>query len=145
MVAFLFGACKNATQKAQESAEEAMNTAENMVETTMNDTKKAIEENLAVGAYQGVIPCASCEGIQLDLKLNADLTYDLTQTYLGEKNTAPETFKGNFSLDKDVVKLDGLKDMSNLFKLENNQLRYLKADGSEVMGELAESYVLRRK
>ncbi len=145
MVALLFGACKNATQKAQEGAEQAMDAAENMVETTMNDAKKAIEESLVVGTYQGVTPCASCEGIQLELKLNANLTYELTQTYLGEKNATPETFKGNFSLDKDIIKLDGIKDMSNLFKLEQNQVRLLSADGSEVTGELADSYVLKRK
>jgi len=36
------------------------------------------------GTYQGVIRCADCEGIQLVIKLNTDLTYSLQMKYLGK-------------------------------------------------------------
>ena len=145
MVALLFGACKNATDKAKENAEQALNSAESMMEEAVDYTKKAIEVTTFAGSYQGVIPCASCEGIQLELKLNVDQTYELTESYLGEKDPLTKTFTGKFSLDKDVIKLDGLKDMSNLFKVEMGQVRYLNTDGTEVTGNLAENYVLMKK
>ncbi|MDO5606417.1 MAG: copper resistance protein NlpE [Paracoccus sp. (in: a-proteobacteria)] len=36
------------------------------------------------GRYEGVLPCASCEGIQTVLLLAEDGTYQLIETYLGE-------------------------------------------------------------
>ncbi len=152
VLALTLGACKNATQQAEEKAEQDLNKMEegagqalNKMEETFKETTTVIKEEVAQGAYQGVLPCADCDGVQFELTLNADKTYELKQTYLGKKETLADTFKGNYSLQDNIIKLDGLKDMSNLFKLEINQLRYLDAEGNEVTGELADKYILKKK
>ncbi len=163
VLALTLGACKNVTQQVQEGAEQALNEVEegaqqalNKVEEgavqaldkvgeTVKETTAIIKEEMMVGVYQGVTPCADCEGIQLELKLNTDKTYELKQTYLGKKETLTDTFKGSYSLENNVIKLDGLKDMSNLFRVEVGQVRYLGADGAEVTGELADNYILKKK
>ncbi|MCC9134950.1 copper resistance protein NlpE [Pontibacter silvestris] len=39
---------------------------------------------VTTGTYVGVIPCADCEGIRMELILNKDKTFSLKQTYKGE-------------------------------------------------------------
>ena len=34
------------------------------------------------GEYEGVFPCADCEGIKVELDLNPDKTYELSEEYL---------------------------------------------------------------
>ncbi|MBL8321182.1 MAG: copper resistance protein NlpE N-terminal domain-containing protein, partial [Acinetobacter sp.] len=36
------------------------------------------------GKYKGVLPCADCEGIEMELELKSDKTYELTEEYLGK-------------------------------------------------------------
>jgi len=40
------------------------------------------------GIYRGVLPCADCEGIETEIKINADLTYVISSTYLGKNEEA---------------------------------------------------------
>lgn len=152
VLALTLGACKNTTQQMQEGAQQVLNSVEEHTEQALNkagetvkETTTLIKEEIIKGTYQGVLPCADCEGIQFELTLNADKTYELKQTYLGKKETLADTFKGNYSLQDNIIKLDGLKDMSNLFEMEINQLRYLDAEGNEVTGELADKYILKKK
>jgi copper homeostasis protein (lipoprotein) len=44
------------------------------------------------GNYQGILPCADCEGIKTQILLNKDLSYVLETQYLGkdEKNFSGE-------------------------------------------------------
>ncbi len=74
--------------------------------TRMNST----ETNLNwVGEYEGVFPCADCEGIQIELQLNADKTYELNQEYLGTKAKNEFEVKGSFSFDAQnpsIISLD---------------------------------------
>lgn len=144
-ISFVLGACKNTTQQLQESAGQILNEVGTVAEKAVEDAKSVVREELFAGVYQGVIPCADCKGIKSALKLNADGTYEFTQTYLGKERELPHVSKGKFVLDKNVIKLEGLKDMSNLFRIEINQIRYLNADGSEVKGELAGHYILTRE
>lgn len=61
-----------------------------------------------VGDYKGLLPCADCEGIETELELKANNTYELSEEYVGKQS---DTFKakGNFSFDADqsnVITLD---------------------------------------
>lgn len=152
VLALTLGACKNTTQQMQEGAEQVLNSVEerteqvlNKAEETVKETTTLIKEEIVKGSYEGILPCADCDGIQFEITLNADKTYELKQTYLGKKETLTDTFKGNYSLQDNLVKLDGLKDMSSTFKVEINQLRYLNMEGNEVTGELADKYILKKK
>jgi copper homeostasis protein (lipoprotein) len=50
------------------------------------------------GIYQGILPCADCEGIKTQIVLNKDLSYVLETQYLGKDEKifqAKGTFKWN--------------------------------------------------
>ena len=75
------------------------------------------------GYYTGTIPCASCEGIQMWLKLSDSgktTRYDLIENYLGEKNgvfrsTGNAVWRANGS----VIDLKGKDENRALFIGEN--------------------------
>ena len=61
-----------------------------------------------VGTYKGVLPCASCAGIETTLELAADGHYTLTTLFLEEPDAKPETVTGRYSQsdDKTLIRLD---------------------------------------
>lgn len=53
------------------------------------------------GVYEGVLPCADCEGIQTTLTLNQNDTYSVELVYKkGKAKFMPEVIKGDFVWDK---------------------------------------------
>ena len=54
-----------------------------------------------VGTYKGVLPCASCAGIETTLELAADGHYTLTTLFLEEPDAKPETVTGRYSQSDD--------------------------------------------
>jgi len=78
------------------------------------------------GTYKGVLPCADCEGIETELELNADKTYELKETYLGKGDGKAFESKGSFQFDANntsVIELDKTGDNRKYFVAEG----YLKA------------------
>ncbi|SPL69718.1 copper resistance protein NlpE N-terminal domain-containing protein [Acinetobacter stercoris] len=76
-----------------------------------------------VGHYSGITPCANCitrcegcEGLGIDLKINADQTYVLERS--DNNNTSkPEVFAGRFHFvdpDKTRIELIGVTDRNKL-------------------------------
>ena len=61
-----------------------------------------------VGTDKGVLPCASCAGIETTLELAADGHYTLTTLFLEEPDAKPETVTGRYrqSDDKTLIHLD---------------------------------------
>lgn len=112
-----------------------------VVEETLTTEVSNLEKGLK-GSFSGVIPCASCEGISLKLELKASNTYELTMEYLGEEGSKPEILTGNFSQKGEIITLEGIKDMSNLFKVTEKGLLYLDAEGNQIEGPLADKYLL---
>lgn len=58
-----------------------LETTENTIQSDSLSTANTFE-----GTYEGTIPCASCEGIKVALKINDGDTYKLNSEYLGEKD-----------------------------------------------------------
>lgn len=74
------------------------------------------------GKYKGVLPCADCEGIEMELELKSDKTYELTEEYLGKGKGNEFKTKGAFSFDAknpSVITLDQAADKRKLFIGEN--------------------------
>lgn len=97
------------------------------------------------GNYYGVLPCASCEGIETLLTLRDDLTFTLSTKYLGEKGD-PIIFDGNFTWQGNTIALGGddQREKPALYKVEENRLRKLDAEGNVIEGELADHYILTK-
>jgi len=95
------------------------------------------------GTYEGVLPCADCEGIQTIITLNSDDTFTLSQKYLGKDNVVDD--KGSIMWhDGTIVHLKGTSvDMK--LKVGENQLFFLDQEGKVIDGPLKEKYILTKK
>lgn len=105
--------------------------------TDMHSSQNSIDWE---GTYFGVLPCASCPGINTLITLNADLTYEKTVEYL-ESDDLPETTKGRFTWDKagQIITIG-----ENAYLVEENQLSSLDNNNKKIEGELAENYTLTK-
>ncbi len=105
-------------------------------------SQTALAKQLA-GQYQGLTPCADCEGIEYLLTLNEDYTCLGAMMYRG-KAAAPVMLTGKWSFAADnKIKLDiaALEGM-NMFEIGENQLILLDQQGQRIGGEQADRYIL---
>ncbi|MDH0674765.1 copper resistance protein NlpE N-terminal domain-containing protein [Empedobacter sp. GD03861] len=95
--------------------------------TTENKSSQKIDDSTSQsaldwdGTYEGVIPCADCEGIKTELTLNQDNTY------------------GN------SISLKTKDDEYKRYKVGENILFQLDLEGNEITGALAQNYQLKKK
>ena len=96
------------------------------------------------GRYYGVLPCASCEGIETTLILQEDGSYRLTETYK-QRQPFTEKTEGHFTWRKpqEIFQLDKAGG-ERLYQIGNGQIWALDADGKQVEGELANLYILKQ-
>jgi heat shock protein HslJ len=95
------------------------------------------------GTYTGIIPCADCPGIQLQITLNQDYTYKVVEEYLDREDAVYKS-TGTFQWDSEgnYIKLNDRNDAPSRFKAGENTLTQLDMDGNVISGELAEYYIL---
>lgn len=113
---------------------------------TRTDKNSALQAETAkkmAGQYQGVTPCADCEGIEYLLTLKADFSYLGAMVYRG-KNAPPVPLSGKWSFSADNrIKLEAAPPESmNQFEIGENQLIMLDQQGQRITGELADKYIL---
>jgi uncharacterized lipoprotein NlpE involved in copper resistance len=97
------------------------------------------------GEYKGVFPCADCEGIEVELQLNSDKTYELSQEYLGKGNNNETEVKGTFVFDNaepTVIVLDKHAENRKFFVGENF-VEALDTEGKKIESKL--NYKLVKK
>jgi len=96
------------------------------------------------GRYYGMLPCASCEGIETTLVLKDDGSYQLTETYKQRQPFTEET-AGRFTWHKpqEIFQLDKAGG-ERLYQIGNGQIWVLDADGKQVEGGLAHPYNLKQ-
>jgi len=99
------------------------------------------------GVYRGVLPCADCEGIQMEIRLKENLTYKMTTHYLGKseqvfRNSGPFEWnaEGSRIMLKDMKESAGHR----LFQVGENRLFMLDRDGNRIQGDLATWYILEK-
>lgn len=97
-----------------------------------------------VGTYTGTIPCADCEGIQVAITLKADNTYEKKSVYLGKGNGEEIHAAGTYSVDQNVVTLNGISGEPNQYTIEENSITQLDMDGKPIVG-LREKYILQKE
>lgn len=99
------------------------------------------------GVYTGVMPCADCEGIETMIELKDDHTYVAHYTYLGKgEDDNKFTNEGTFTFDilGNTITLESENETSQ-YRVGENQIILLDADGEINTGELADLYVLKKK
>ncbi len=132
LVAALAG-CKNTRQKQNGSE----------VKTEKHDTK----QTSYYGHYEGVLPCADCEGIKTSITIHADSTYELRSEYLGQEGDNIFEENGTYNvLDENLIELitpsSGLK---TYYKILENAIALSDPEGKSNEGELAEHYILKKQ
>ena len=96
------------------------------------------------GTYQGILPCADCEGIKTRLVLNKDLTYSLKTSYLGKEDNIFET-KGTFTWDKSGSKITLDNPEKQVYQVGENKLFHLDKSGNPIKGDLVNNYIMEKE
>lgn len=94
------------------------------------------------GSYEGVLPCASCEGIQTLITLQSDNSFIQETVYLG-KDEKILKLMGKAAWDEKGQKIT-LEDGTQ-YLVGENQLIMLDTEGQRITGDLAANYVLKKK
>jgi uncharacterized lipoprotein NlpE involved in copper resistance len=95
------------------------------------------------GVYTGTIPAADGSGIDVQITLNPDETYEVRYEYADKHDVF--TGKGIFTWDEGggVITLDS-EDVLPYYKVGEDILIQLDMEGNEITGSLAGEYVLRK-
>ena len=116
-------ACTKPNTDTQETNKAPENTTTQTTTTTVAPTGDTAETSLDwAGEYTGIFPCADCEGIETELELKADKTYELTEEYLGKGAGNEFKVKGTFSFDQanpSIISLDKAAQNRKFFVGEN--------------------------
>ena len=138
MVTVVLSACSNLNQPNQTIQPSINHTVD--IHTSQN----ALDWQ---GTYEGITPCADCEGIATQLHLFHDGTYKLSTQYLG-KNKKVFVEKGTFTWDQHgrVITLNNLEPntMSTRYQVGENQLFQLDGEGQRITGDLANRFILNK-
>jgi len=95
--------------------------------------------------FTGTLPCASCEGIETRITFQADSTYFMTQTYLGQAgpNRASDLGRWVMSTYGNIAVLKGQRGDVRYFRMDlPNALHMLDIEGRTIYSEL--NYTLSR-
>ncbi|MCG1037242.1 copper resistance protein NlpE [Polaribacter sargassicola] len=94
-------------------------------------TSKKID---VVGFYKGVLPCASCSGIDNELTLNKDKTFKLQTVYLGKGEEKPFTKTGTYKVENNQLEL--LTKSGFKYQINDDYLELLDIAGNKIESQL---------
>lgn len=95
------------------------------------------------GTYDGVLPCADCEGIKTIISINQDNTYVAKDIYVGKPDSLFES-NGTFKWDEKGQKIIFSDKNRTSYFVGENTLTHLDKDGNKISGDLAERYILKK-
>ena len=101
------------------------------------------------GVYKGTLPCADCEGIEVEVRLNDDLTYERVMIYLG-KGENRFTDNGRFEWDENGSKIKLISnnnpdEVKSWFQVGENKLFVLDIEGNRIESNFPpETYIFEK-
>lgn len=96
-----------------------------------------------LGTYKGIVPCASCMGIETELSLKKEGTFILKQTYLGRgTETYKETGQWTLSNDLSSVRLEYQSTHAHYFFIDPHTIEQMDLEGNRIRSDL--NYKLTR-
>lgn len=99
------------------------------------------------GVYKGSLPCADCEGIAVEIRLDSDQSYERVMTYLG-KEDGRVSDRGEFEWDEKGGKIrliNETKSDDNWFQVGENKLFLLDTEGNRIESTIpSENYTLEK-
>jgi len=140
MILLGFYACSPKPERT--SGNDSVSRAGQTVQPDMHNSRISLDW---AGVYQGVLPCADCEGIKTSITLKSDNTFTRKSIYLGkEKKVFSE--KGTFVWNENGsnVILTAEDGSSQSYKVGENVLFHLDKEEKIITGDLAERYQLQK-
>lgn len=108
---------------------------------TAHNSKNSLDWS---GTYEGVLPCADCEGIKNTLTISDDNNFHLTQEYINKNFSVKDS--GTFTWDANGANITlNSKDNEFNYKVGENRLIQLDLEGKEIDGALKDHYILIKK
>lgn len=119
---------------------------ENSREVSASKGKNAKNTFNYHGKYLGVLPCADCQGIETEIKLDRDNTFTKKVKYLGKEDHQTFEEKGNFSWDEsgNIIILEGITGSPNKYYVTESAITQLDMSGNTITGSLSEKYRLSK-
>lgn len=95
------------------------------------------------GRYSGVLPCASCPGIETTVTLGQDGSFERRMVYIDE-SPMPVVETGSFTWDEAGRSITATGDgfEPQRYQVGEHRLFHLDRDGQRIEGDLAANYVL---
>ncbi|GAL88247.1 copper resistance protein NlpE N-terminal domain-containing protein [Jejuia pallidilutea] len=139
---FLAFNCKDKTETKDASPSPELQNSSETVPDSAHNSRNAVDYN---GTYEGILPCADCEGIKTTVTLLEDGTFSRTIQYLGKENEGT-TNEGKFTWNDEgsVITLTTSPNETQMYKVGENILFHLDKEGNRIEGDLAERYTLKK-
>lgn len=96
------------------------------------------------GHYEGIIPCADCPGIKITITLYLNQTFKRAMEYLERDSKYQDSGKIFWNEDGNQITLITPTD-STIFKVIENKLIQLDAQGNPITGDIAKHFILNKK
>ena len=97
------------------------------------------------GVYEGLLPCADCEGIKTLITLNEDNTFTILEIYLKQQKEYISEHSGMIEWDKtgSIINLKS-EEEKRMYFVGENQLFHLDVNGEKIKGALEDMYILKK-
>lgn len=100
-----------------------------------------IDSKAFAGKFSGVLPCASCPGIDTALVLRADSSFSLSETYQDEPGGGPFVIEGQWRAEQNGKHLRlhpiGKADQERLYEIvSSDEIRMLDLEGKPIVSGL---------
>ncbi len=112
--------------------------------TALKDTSnlEQLADSLPTGAYQGILPCTSCKGLQQTVIFYSDKTYQEEQVML-DKNNSLKKGAGIWDLNNDKIELKRNNKVGIVMLKKNDSLFFTRINGVTVKDPF--KYILTKK
>ena len=111
-----------------------------------NDVHNARNSVDYIGTYKGILPCVDCQGLDTELSVNENSTFNLKVKYQG-KGEKIYLQKGHFTWNKkgNTIILTDVRNAPNQYFVNENTLTQLDIYGKKIKGSTAEEYILSKQ
>lgn len=120
-----------------------------VVDSVRVDTTAVVPMQVSFEHYAGVLPCADCDGIEVELNLKSDSTWMMHIIYQNRLSKGPGSNEmsenGKWMMHgADTIHLMGRKDAPSMYIRTDSSLIQLDMKGKRIEGKLANKYVLKK-
>lgn len=147
LITFVFSGCQYIQDNdgTENDSEPAIQDVQEVDSTLFFDEHNARNSLDYAGTYKGILPCADCEGIAVEIRVYYDGGFFKTIEYLGVDEGIVFEYSGNYTWNDagNTITLRGLE-IPNQYFVAEERLFHLDMDGQRITGDLADHYVLHK-